>query len=110
MTGRYKKWVRGRSLAGTAGSNPAGGMDVLLLWVLSGRGFYVGLITRPEESYRVWCVWVWSWIVDKEEALAHWGGFPPQKKKYIYNRYKYSNVYVRGFNMFGILQRKRVPN
>jgi len=24
--------------------------------VLSGRGLYVGLITRPEESYRVWCV------------------------------------------------------
>jgi hypothetical protein len=24
--------------------------------VLSGRGLYVGLITRPEESHRVWCV------------------------------------------------------
>ena len=24
--------------------------------VLSGRGLDVGLITRPEESYRVWCV------------------------------------------------------
>jgi hypothetical protein len=24
--------------------------------VLSGRGLCVGLITRPEESYRVWCV------------------------------------------------------
>jgi hypothetical protein len=24
--------------------------------VLSGRGLYDGLITRPEESYRVWCV------------------------------------------------------
>jgi hypothetical protein len=23
--------------------------------VLSGRGLCVGLITRPEESYRVWC-------------------------------------------------------
>jgi len=31
MTGRYKKWVCGRSLVGTAGSNPAGGMDVCLL-------------------------------------------------------------------------------
>ena len=27
--------------------------------VLSGRGFCDGLITRPEESYWVWCVWVW---------------------------------------------------
>jgi hypothetical protein len=24
--------------------------------VLSGRGFYNGPITRPEELYRVWCV------------------------------------------------------
>jgi hypothetical protein len=24
--------------------------------VLSGRGFCDGLITRPEESYRLWCV------------------------------------------------------
>jgi hypothetical protein len=24
--------------------------------VLSGRGLCVGLITRPEESYRVWCL------------------------------------------------------
>ena len=28
---RYKAWVCGRSLAGIAGSNPAGGMDVCLL-------------------------------------------------------------------------------
>jgi hypothetical protein len=31
----------------------------------------VGLITRPEESQRVWCVWVWSWSLDNEKALAH---------------------------------------
>jgi hypothetical protein len=41
-----------------AGSNPAWGMDVCLLclyFVLScvGRGLCDGLITRPEESYRV---------------------------------------------------------
>jgi len=29
--------------------------------VLSSRVLCVGLITPPEESYRVWCVWVWSW-------------------------------------------------
>jgi hypothetical protein len=39
--------------------------------VLSGRGLCVGLITRPETSYREWCVWVWSWSLDKE-TLAHW--------------------------------------
>jgi hypothetical protein len=36
-------------------------------------GLFVGLITRPEESYQVWCVWVWSWSLDNEEALALWG-------------------------------------
>jgi hypothetical protein len=33
--------------------------------VLSGRGLCVGLITRPEEYYRVWCVSVWSWSLDR---------------------------------------------
>jgi hypothetical protein len=37
--------------------------------VLSRRVYCVGLITRPEESYRVRCVWWWS--LDNEEALAH---------------------------------------
>jgi len=41
--------------------------------VLSGRGLCFGPMTRPEESYRVWCVWVWSCSLDNEEALAHWG-------------------------------------
>jgi hypothetical protein len=41
--------------------------------VLSGRGLCVGLITCPEESYRVWCVWVWSWSLNNEDALAYWG-------------------------------------
>jgi hypothetical protein len=31
---RSKAWVCGRSVAGIVGSNPAGGMDVCLLWVL----------------------------------------------------------------------------
>jgi hypothetical protein len=28
--------------------------------LLSSRGLCVGLFTQPEESCRVWCVWVWS--------------------------------------------------
>jgi len=32
--------------------------------VLSGRGLCVGLITCPEEFFRLWFVWVWSWILD----------------------------------------------
>jgi hypothetical protein len=39
--------------------------------VLSGRGLCDGMTTRPEESYRVWCVWVWSRSLHNEEARAH---------------------------------------
>jgi hypothetical protein len=61
-------------LAGTVVSNPTGDMDVFSeCCVLTDRGLCVGLITRPEESYQVWCVWVWSWSLDNEEALDHWG-------------------------------------
>ena len=43
--------------------------------VLSGRDLCVGVITRPEESYRLWCVVV----CDLENlvnagVMAHWGG------------------------------------
>ena len=57
VAARSKEWVYGRSLAGIVGSNPAGGMSVCVeCCVLSGRGLCDGLITRPEESYRLWCV------------------------------------------------------
>ena len=53
MDERSKANVYGRSLAGSVGSNPAGGMDVCLLCcVLSGRGLCDGPITSPE-------VWLW---------------------------------------------------
>jgi hypothetical protein len=69
-----KAWACGRSLAGIVGSNPAGEWICVSYecFVLSGRGLCVGLITRPEESYRECYIWVWSWIFDSEEALAHW--------------------------------------
>jgi len=41
--------------------------------VLSGRGLCIGLITRAMESYRLWCVGVFSLSLDNEEALAHLG-------------------------------------
>jgi len=44
----------GRSPAGVAGPNPAGGM--CKCHVLSGRCLYVGLIARPEVYYRLLCV------------------------------------------------------
>ena len=54
VAARSKARVCGRSLAGIAGSNPTGGMDVCC--VLSGSGLCYELITRPKESYRQWCV------------------------------------------------------
>jgi hypothetical protein len=41
--------------------------------VLSGGGLCDGPITRPEESYRVWCVWVWSRNLSNEDVSAHKG-------------------------------------
>jgi hypothetical protein len=55
---RPRAWVCGRSLAGIAGSNPAGDIDACLfvrVVCFQVRGLCDGLITRPEESYRV-CV------------------------------------------------------
>ena len=59
MAERSKARVYGRSLAGVAGSNHAGGMYVCEsceCCVLSGRSLCDELITRPEESYRLCCV------------------------------------------------------
>jgi len=56
VAARSTAWVCGRLLAGTAGSNPAKDMTVSCeCCVLSGRGLCDGLITRTEESYRLWC-------------------------------------------------------
>ena len=53
-----KAWVCGRSPAEIVGSNSAGAW--MFVWceccVLSGRGLCDELITRPGESYRLWCV------------------------------------------------------
>jgi len=58
VAARSKAWVCGRSLAGVAGSNPA--RDWMFVCceccVLSGVGFCVELITRPEESHQVVCL------------------------------------------------------
>ena len=56
VAARSTAQVYGRSPAEIVGSNPTGGMDVCLLCcVLSGRGLCDEMITRPEESYRLWC-------------------------------------------------------
>ena len=58
--------------------------------VLSGRRLCVGLIIPPEESYRVLCVWVWSWNLEifrplvqyccaMEKKNTSWRGALPKK-------------------------------
>ena len=72
-----KAWICGRWIGGFAGSNPVGTWISVSLWmlcVLSGSGICLGLITRPEESSWVWCVWMWSWSLDSEPTPARWGG------------------------------------
>jgi hypothetical protein len=58
VAARSKALVYGRSPAEIVCSNPTGGMDVCYCecCVLSGRGLCDELTTRPEESYRLWCV------------------------------------------------------
>jgi hypothetical protein len=64
--------------------------------VFSGRGLCVCPITRPEEPYLVLCVWVWSWSLDNEEALTHWGLLRVGKrKKYISNCMEFVTVWMR---------------
>jgi len=50
VAARSKAYVCGGSPAETVGSNP------IECCVLPGRGLCDEMITRPEESYRLWCV------------------------------------------------------
>jgi len=59
--------VSARSEASVCGLSLTDGMIICLL---SDKGLCVRLITPPEESYRVWCFWVWSRSPDIEEALV----------------------------------------
>ena len=49
---RTEAWACSWLLIGIAGSNPTGGMDVSpsVCCLLTDRGLYNGVITRPEES------------------------------------------------------------
>jgi len=75
VAGRSKPWVCGCLLAGILGSNPTLGHGCLFIecCVLSGRGLCVGLITRPEEFYRVWCIGVCeALIMSRPWPIAGW--------------------------------------
>jgi len=52
--------------------------------VLSGRGLCDELITRPEESYRLWCVVVCDLEnLKNEEAMTRVGSQRHRKKKVV---------------------------
>jgi len=72
---RSNAWVCGCSLLGLREVLPGAWMSVSSeCCVLSGRGLCTGLITRPEESYRVWRVWVW--------LRSHvWSGCDPESDR-----------------------------
>ena len=76
------QWPRGLWLGSAAAGllgfrvriPPVAWKSVCCEWCgLSGRGLCVWLITHPEGHNRLWCVWVWSWILDNAEALVNWG-------------------------------------
>jgi hypothetical protein len=48
--------------------------------VLSVRGLFNELITRPGESYRLWCVVVQSGNIMNEQAMTHFGPQLQRKK------------------------------
>jgi hypothetical protein len=54
--------------------------------VLSGRGLCDKLITRPEESYRLWCVFVCDQekqTLVNEEVKAHWEAVAPREREKV---------------------------
>ena len=89
-----KAWVCGHSPAEIVRSNPTGGMDICCeCFVLAGRGLCDELITRPEDSYRLWCVvvcdletswvrrpWPTGWLLRRNKK--NWGkDWLPQKRR-----------------------------
>ena len=75
MAVRFRTWVCGRWPAEIVGLNHAVGMDACLLWVTSGRGLCDGPITRPEKSYRLWCVFVCDIETSRMRSpWTTWGG------------------------------------
>jgi len=58
--------------------------------VLSGRGLWYELTTRPEDSYRLWCVVMCDLekksLVNVEESQGPLGGYRARRKKFYYTK------------------------
>jgi len=94
VAARSKAWVYGRSLAGVAGSNPTGGMEVCLLWMLCvvrwrslrladhlSRGVLSNMPRR--------CMWPRN--LKNEEVMAYVGPQRHKKKSYTKSEADTSN-------------------
>jgi len=86
---RSKASICSRSPAEIVGSKPRGAWISVCheCCILSNRGLCDELITRPEESYRLWCVVV----CDLENlvnmvALGHWGLSQKRKSNIVHER------------------------
>jgi hypothetical protein len=64
VAARSKALGCGRSLAGMWVRIPRGTMDACLLWLLCvfRQRLCEEPTTRPEKSYRQWCVWMWPYF------------------------------------------------
>ena len=85
VAARSKAWVCGRLLCGIAVRIPQGAwLSVSCACCLSSGGiFCVGMITRPEESYRVWCDLTEcgreAWVMRR----LNWGCCAMEQENYI---------------------------
>jgi hypothetical protein len=66
--------------------------------VLSGRGLGDGLITRPEEFYRLWHIVLCDQETSNEEAKARYGSVENTTKRFVTPRKQTNNhrVYLGG--------------
>ena len=62
------------------------GWCLLLVVLCVARDLCIGLITRADKSYQVWCVSVIV-VLDTEEALAHWGLLHHKKNCFLLHFY-----------------------
>ena len=85
LAARSKAYVCGRSPAEIVVSNIIGAWMFVCCecCVLSGRGLCFGLITRPEKSYRLWCVAVCDLETSWMRRPWPTGGCCDKLKKYI---------------------------